>query len=96
MARRAGEKLGYTIGIDTNREPYEYPLRTNAGDFQAMLATEGGYYAVGSRQPRRGSGKSRLAGEAFNVDLNNLAEEPTLDEPYAEGGEVDDLEEDVY
>ena len=96
MAKRAGERMGYTIGIRTNREPYEFPLRTNAGDFQAMLATEGGYYAVGSRLPRRGSGRSRLAGEAFNIVLNNLAEEPVLEDPYAAGGEVSDLEEDVY
>jgi hypothetical protein len=37
-----------------------------------------------------------LAGEAFNIDLNNLAEEPVLEDPYAAGGEVSDLEEDVY
>jgi hypothetical protein len=96
MARRAGEKMGYTLGITTRREPYEFPLRTNAEDFQAMLATEGGYYAIGSRLPRRDSGRSRLAGEAFNVDLNNLAETPVLNDPYAEGGEVSDLEESLY
>ena len=96
MARKAGVRMGYTIGIDTNRDPYEYPLRTNAEDFQALLGTEGGYYAVGSRLPRRGSGKSRLAGTAFDLDLNAIDEDPVLGEPYAEGGEVEDLEEDVY
>jgi len=96
MARRAGEKMGYTLGITTRREPHEFPLRTNAGDFQAILATEGGYYAIGDRLPRRDSGRSRLAGEAFNVDLNNLAEEPILKDPYAAGGEISDLEESLY
>jgi hypothetical protein len=96
MARRAGEKMGYTIGITARKEPYEFPLRTNAEDFQAMLATEGGYYAVGGRAPRKNSGRSRLAGEAFNVDLNNLAETPVLNDPYAAGGEVSDLEESLY
>jgi hypothetical protein len=88
--------MGYTIGITTRQEPYEFPLRTNAEDFQAMLATEGGYYAVGSRAPRKNSGRSRLAGEAFNVNLNNLAEAPVLNDPYAAGGEVSDLEESLY
>jgi len=97
MADRAGRRMGYTIGITGGREPYEYPLRTNAGDFQAMLPTEGGFYMVGARYPRRGSGRSRLAGEAFNLDLNAMSEvPPPLNEPYAEGGEVDDLEEDIY
>jgi hypothetical protein len=96
MARRAGEKMGYTLGLTTRKEPYEFPLRTNAGDFQAMLATEGGYYAIGDRLPRGDSGRSRLAGEAFNVNLNNLAEEPILENPYAAGGEVDDLQESLY
>lgn len=96
MIRRAGEKMGYTLGIATRKDPHEYPSRTNAGDFQAMLATEGGYYAIGSRLPRSDAGRSRLAGDAFNVDINNLAEEPVLRNPYAAGGEVKDLEEVLY
>lgn len=96
MANRAGERMGYTIGISTDKAPHEFPSRTNAGDFQALLAAEGGYYAVGSRLPRRNSGRSRLAGEAFNIDLNNLAEEPVLEDPYATGEEVQDLEEQLY
>jgi hypothetical protein len=97
MADKAGRRMGYTLGITGESYPYEFPGRTNSGDFQSMLATEGGYYAVGSRYPRRGSGRSRLAGEAFNVDLNSLAAAPLpLDEPYAAGGEIDALEEDIY
>lgn len=97
MARQAGRRMGYTLGIKGETIPYEFPLRTNAEDFQAMLAAEGGYYAVGARFPRRGSGRSRLAGDAFNVDIRSLESAPLpLNEPYAEGGEVDDLEEDVY
>lgn len=96
MAKRVGERMGYTIGISTDKAPHKFPSRTNAGDFQALLATEGGYYAIGSRLPRRNSGRSRLAGEAFNIDLNNLAEEPVLEDPYATGEEVRDLEEQLY
>lgn len=96
MVRRAGEKMGYTLGITTNKTPHEFPHNTNAEDFQAMLATEGGYYAMGSRLPRSDSGRSRLAGEAFNVNINNLAEEPVLKNPYVAGGEVKDLDEVLY
>ena len=88
---RAGVKLGYTLGISENRRPYEAPLRTNQGDFQGLLPTEGGYLAIGARLPRER--RSRLAGDAFNLNLiGSTGNPPLLPAPYIGGAELRNLD----
>lgn len=68
----AGEKLGYVLGLALNKRPYEAPLQTNQGDFQATTGDPnfpGAYYAIGSRLPRKNSRQFRMAGDALNLDL---------------------------
>lgn len=85
--RRAGDKLGYMLGISKNERPYEAPLPTNAGDFQAFI--EG--LAVGARFPRER--RSKLAGDAFNLDLaTSTGNPPTLPPPYVGGAELRNLD----
>jgi hypothetical protein len=88
---KAGVRMGYTVGIAQNRRPYEAPLATNQGDFQGILPTEGGYFAVGSRLPRER--KSRLAGDAFNLNLiGSTGNPPLLPAPYIGGAELRNLD----
>lgn len=88
---RAGVKLGYTLGIRENRQPYKAPLATNQGDFQGLIPTEGGYLAVGSRLPRER--RSRLAGDAFNLNLiGSTGNPPLLPAPYIGGAELRNLD----
>jgi hypothetical protein len=88
---KAGTRMGYMLGISQNKRPYEAPLATNQGDFQGLLPTEGGYYAVGSRLPRER--KSRLAGDAFNLNLIGSTGNPTvLPAPYIGGAELRNLD----
>lgn len=88
---RAGVKLGYMLGIHENKKPYEAPLATNQGDFQGLIPTEGGYFAVGSRLPRER--KSRLAGDAFNLNLvGSTGNPPLLPAPYIGGAELRNLD----
>ena len=80
---KAGARLGYTLGISLNKRPYEAPLKTNQGDFQALIPVEGGsgYFAIGDRLPRER--RSRLAGDAFNLDLVSSSGTPRpLPEPF--------------
>jgi hypothetical protein len=68
----AGEKLGYFVGLDLSKRPYEAPLKTNQGDFQTTAGDPnfpGAYYAVGSRLPRKNSRQLRMAGDIMNLDL---------------------------
>lgn len=88
---RAGVKLGYMLGLRENKRPYEAPLATNQGDFQGLLPTEGGYFAVGSRIPAER--KSRLAGDAFNLNLvGSTGNPPLLPAPYIGGAELRNLD----
>jgi hypothetical protein len=88
---KAGTRMGYMLGILQNKRPYESPLATNQGDFQGLLPTEGGYYAVGSRLPRER--KSRLAGDAFNLNLiGSTGNPPSLPAPYVGGAEFRNLD----
>jgi hypothetical protein len=88
---RAGVKLGYMLGIRENKRPYEAPLATNQGDFQGVIPTEGGYFAVGSRLPRER--QSRLAGDAFNLNLvGSTGNPPLLPAPYIGGAELRNLD----
>ncbi len=88
---RAGTRMGYMLGIVQNKRPYEAPLGTNQGDFQGMIPTEGGYYAVGSRLPRER--RSRLAGDAFNLNLmGSTGNPPLLPAPYIGGAELRNLD----
>jgi len=88
---RAGVKLGYMLGIRENKSPYEAPLATNQGDFQGLIPAEGGYFAVGSRLPRER--KSRLAGDAFNLNLvGSTGNPPLLPAPYIGGAELRNLD----
>ena len=83
--------MGYMLGISQNKRPSEAPLATNQGDFQGLLPTEGGYYAVGSRLPRER--KSRLAGDAFNLNLiGSTGNPPALPAPYIGGAELRNLD----
>ena len=95
---RAGVKLGYMLSISENRRPYEAPLRTNQGDFQASIAADptlpgggGGYFAIGDRLPRER--RSRLAGDAFNLNLiGSTGNPPLLPAPYIGGAELRNLD----
>lgn len=95
---RAGVKLGYMLGITENRYPYEAPLRTNQGDFQAFMAADptlpgggGGVLGIGARLPRER--RSRLAGDAFNLNLiGSTGNPPALPAPYIGGAELRNLD----
>jgi len=79
------------LGIRENRRSYEAPLATNQGDFQCLTPTEGGYFAVGSRLPRER--KSRLAGDAFNLNLiGSTGNPPILPAPYVGGAELRNMD----
>lgn len=86
--RKAGEKLGYMLGVAMDRTPYETALKTNAGDFQAM-DSQG--LAVGSRYPRQQV--SKLRGDVFNLDLSSsTGNPPMLPAPYVGGAELRNLD----
>lgn len=88
---KAGTRMGYTLGISSNLRPYEAALRTNEGDFQGLLPTEGGYLAIGARLPRER--RSRLAGDAFNLNLvGSIGNQPPLPAPYVGGAELRNLD----
>ena len=88
---KAGTRMGYMLGISQNKRPYEALLATNQGDFQGLIPTEGGYYAIGARLPRER--KSRLAGDAFNLNLiGSTGNPPALPAPYIGGAELRNLD----
>ena len=88
---RAGTRMGYMLGISRNTLPFEPALPTNQGDFQGVIPTEGGYFAVGSRLPRER--RSRLAGDAFNLNLiGSTGNPPLLPAPYIGGAELRNLD----
>jgi len=88
---KAGIRLGYQLGIRTNRRPYENQLATNQGDFQSLISSDplsgGGFFAIASRLPREK--RARLAGDAFNLNLYGETGDPQpLPAPYAGGAEL--------
>jgi|694.fasta_scaffold58789_9 hypothetical protein len=95
---KAGTRMGYMLGISQNKRPSEAPLATNQGDFQGFMAADptlpgggGGYLGVGARLPRER--KSRLAGDAFNLNLiGSTGNPPALPAPYIGGAELRNLD----
>ena len=81
--------MGYVLGINTNRRPYEAPLATNQEDFQTFIGTE----AIGARQAREP--KLRLAGDAFNLNLQSSGDIPLLRTPYVGGAELRNLDSSI-
>jgi hypothetical protein len=63
-------RLGYFLGVNTDRRPNEAPLPTGAEKFQSIVSDQGAYYAMGRQPEPRSPGKeTRKAGEALNLDL---------------------------
>lgn len=76
-------------GINVDERPYEAPLKTNQGDFQSIIPVEGGYgyFAIGDRIPQKRP--SRLAGDAFNLDLVSSTGTPSpLPAPFLGSAEL--------
>jgi len=92
---KAGARMGYQLGIRTNTRPYESQAPTNEGSFQAYIPSDpvsgGAPLAVGARVPK--PRVSRLAGDAFNLNLEGTTgNPPILPAPYVGGAELRNMD----